>query len=379
MFRLRYGETIVYVGEGAASALLRRLGAHRRVLIVTGRGSARRSGALQDATRALGEMGVQWELYDGVRPNPEDRIVDEIAAAAKGGGAEALLAIGGGSTIDSAKLAAAVACSGGSARDYLLGIRRPTCALPVYAINLTHGTGSEVDRYSVANIREEGRKLGVESVYPRASADDPAYLRTLPADQTRYTSLDALYHALESSTSRETNPMTLSLAQEAAGIISRRLADAIREPADIGARTDLLYAAAIAGIAIDNSVTHIVHVLEHVVSGLNPEVPHGAGLAMLGPRSMRYTHAAMPEESARVLRALDPGISPSREDAGRAEEAVRRFQGSIGFDESLSDYGFSEGDLGTLVSRAMESLRGNSLVPFEATPDVVRDIFLSAL
>ncbi len=378
-FTLRYGETIVHVGEGALGMLGAHMKVHRRLLLVTGSRSARESGALDDATKMLEDLGISWNIYDGVFPNPTDRIVDEIARAARESGADALLAIGGGSVVDSAKFAAAIACSGGEAREYLRGTRSPSCAVPVYAVNLTHGTGSEIDRYSVANIAEEGLKIGLETVYPRASADDPLYLRSLPDSQTRYTTIDALYHALESATSTARNPMTTSLARESAEIISRWLPLALDRPRDLETRTNLLYAAAIAGIAIDNSVTHIVHLLEHVLSGINPRLSHGAGLALLGPRSMRYVHAAVPEESARILRALDPGIAPTDDNAQRAEEAVREFQVSVGIDESLSDYGFSEGELDALTSKAMEIVRGGAeLVPFEVKPEIVRDILRSA-
>mgnify|MGYP001770764118 CR=1 FL=1 len=379
-FALRYGETIVYFGDGALNRLGGHFSAHRKILVVTGGRSAKVSGALDDAAKVLTNAGIEWWVYDGVFPNPTDRVVDEIAGAAKERGAEAILAIGGGSVIDSAKFAAVVACSGGRAREYLKGAKNPSCSLPVYAVNLTHGTGSEVDRYSVANVEEEGLKIGLGTVYPRASADDPAYLRTLPAQQTRYTAIDALYHALESATSTARNPMAASLAREAVEIISRWLPAALEDPDDLEARANLLYAAAVAGIAIDNSVTHIVHSLEHVLSGLNPKLPHGAGLALLGPRCMRYVHMALPDESAMVLRPLDPGISPTADHAARAEEAVRKFQEEVGLEESLSDYGFSEGELEELTSRAMEVIAGDAwLVPFEVKPEIVRDVLRSAL
>ncbi|MGC8969015.1 MAG: iron-containing alcohol dehydrogenase [Conexivisphaera sp.] len=376
---LRYGRTIVHLGEGALEGLMAQVAGARRILVVTGRRSARESGALRAVEELASRAGLALELYDRVFPNPTDRVVDEIAEALRSSRADALLAVGGGSVIDSAKFAAVVACSGGSARDYLLGGRRPSCEVPVYAVNLTHGTGSEIDRYSVANVEGTDLKIGLETTYPRASADDPRYLRSLPAEQTRYTTIDALYHALESSTSRASNPMTLSLASEAASLIARWLPVALSDPNDLEARNNLLYAAAAAGVAIDNSVTHIVHLLEHVLSGMNPRLPHGAGLALLGPRSMRYTYASRPAEGARVMRALDPGLEPTPDHAARAEEALRRFQEGIGLRESLGDYGFSERELGSLTSRAMEILDGNvGLVPFEVTRDVVRDILSSA-
>jgi alcohol dehydrogenase len=378
-FALRYGSTVVYMGEGALSRLQRHLGAHRRILIVKGRRSAEESGALNDALEVVQRLGISAETYSGISPNPTDSMVDGIVEAVRAHGAEAILAIGGGSVIDSAKFAAVIACSGGRADDYLLGGRTPSCDMPVYAVNLTHGTGSEIDRYSVANVEGKGLKIGLETTYPRASADDPRYLRSLPADQTIYTGLDALYHALESSTSTETNRMTQTLAREAVELIARWLPAALRSPGDLEARGNLLYAAAVAGIAIDNSVTHIVHLLEHVLSGINPRLPHGAGLAMLGPRCIRYTYAARPIEGALVMRALDPGLEPIPEHAGRAEEALRRFQESLGFDEGLSDYGFSEGELEGLRARAMEILRGETgLVPFEVTEEIVGDIISSA-
>lgn len=379
-FSLRYGSTIVHMGEGAIGGIADRIATHGKVLIVTGRRSARESGALGDATKLMERLGVTWELYDGVFPNPADRVVDGIADVIRDRGSEAVLAIGGGSVVDSAKFAAVVACSGGRAEDYLLGRRRPSCDLPVYAVNLTHGTGSEVDRYSVASIQERGLKIGIETTYPRESVDDPLYATSLSADHTRYTSIDALYHALESSTSTASNPMTVSLARDAASLVSRWLPAALRDPRDAEARMNLLYGAAIAGISIDNSVTHIVHLLEHVLSGVNPGLPHGAGLAFLGPRCIRYTYAARPAEGAQVLRALDAGLMPIPEHAARAEDALRKFQEEVGIDGSLLDYGFSRDGLESLTSRAMEIVKEDAgLIPFDVKPEIVSDILSSAL
>ncbi len=376
MFRLRFGRLIVYFGEGSTEALAEHIYGVRRVLVVTGRSSARRSGALADVIKILNDAGIEHEVFDHVFPNPTDSVVDSIVEKASESGVEALIAIGGGSVIDSTKFASVLLCSGGKARDYLLGDLSPRCSKPVYAVNLTHGTGSEVDRYSVANIEGEKLKIGIDTTYPEVSVDNPRYALTLPLDQTRYTSIDAFYHSLESSTSTLSNPLTETLASESVSLIAGRLPRVLKSPGDIEAREDLLYAASIAGVGIDNSLTHVVHSLEHTLSGENPMLPHGAGLAILGPRSIRYMYKARPQTLARILRPLDPDLRPLAVDAERAEAAVRRFQEGVGLVENLADYGFSTSDADRVASKTLEVFgKLTGVAPFSVSEEILVEIY----
>ena len=354
----------------------------RRVYVVASRGAARVSGALADVERYLRASGVGYEVFSGVFPNPTASLVDTVAELIWRYGAEAVIAVGGGSTIDVAKIASVVASCGGRTRDYLRRFRDVCGALPVAAVNLTHGTGSEVDRYAVATIEETHEKVSVasEHIYPSLGVDDPRYLVTLPRAHTIYTSLDAFYHAIESSTSRSSSPLTRSLAEEVVRLVSRWLPVAVSNPSDLEARYWLLYASLLAGIAVDNSRTHLIHALEHALSGLEPRLAHGAGLAALGPAAIEVLYKEVPEVLHRLLKYLDPSLRPDPEDSSKAAAAVRRFQVEVGFSESLLEYGFTADRANEVTSIAFKSLGYLlSLAPLEVDEDLIKRIYLNSL
>lgn len=344
-FKLKYASLTLHFGPHVLNELERDLSKHERILVATGRRSAKESGALDEALSILSKHGIVYDIFSDVTPNPWSSQADKMANRAWEFGAEAILAIGGGSVIDTAKVAAMIAVSGGKAVDYIYGKRRARGHIPVYAVNITHGTGTEVDRYSVLTVDDAREKRGFISIYPSASVDDPRYTITLPRSQTLYTSLDAFYHAYEAATQPWASPFVEMLSYETIKLIRDWLPVAIEKPANLEARYKLLYASMLAGIAIDMAGTHIVHVLEHVLSGMKPELAHGGGLAITGPRSAYYIHKKSPLASAKLLQLLDPSIRPLAEDASKAEAAIRRFQESVGFTETLNQYGFSDVEL----------------------------------
>jgi len=125
--------------------------------------------------------------------------------------------------------------------------------------------------------------------------------------------------------------------------------------------------------------THLVHAVEHVLSGLEPKLPHGAGLALLGPRVVYYTHKVQPETSAKLLKPINPYIKPVADDAERAMKSVRAFQERVGFKQRLGDYGFTEQDVPRVVEFLFTKLKYMvEETPFPVTEDVVRDVVLSA-
>lgn len=372
----------IFFGPGTVECIEPWLASFGKVLVVAGRSSGERSGALKDLVNLLESKGVSYEVYKGVSPNPTDSIVDEAAEVAWRSGAQAVVAVGGGSAIDTAKLAAAIAVSGGRAREYLRGERSPRGSLPVAAVNLTHGTGSEADRYAVATVEETREKVGVASdhLYPAVSVDDPRYTLSMPREQVVYTTLDALYHALESSTAILTSPYAGTLGEEVLKLVLAWLPKAVADLQNLEARYWLLYASMLAGIAIDNARTHLVHAMEHALSGLNPKLAHGAGLGMLGPAIVERTYKVSPSRAHRLLKHLDPELRPVPEDAKRAREALERFQKAVGFAETLSDYGFGPDDAQRVVELVTGPLSATAkLAPFEVTKDLVREIFLELL
>lgn len=253
--------------------------------------------------------------------------------------------------------------------------------IPLIAVNLTHGTGTEVDKWAVVTLDDTREKIGIAARYPDLSIDDPIYTLTLDERQTIYTSLDAFYHSYESATAKTSNPLSQSLAESAIGTIAETLPKLAKNLRDLALRYRMLYASMIAGIAIDMARTHIIHAIEHVLSGLEPKLPHGCGLGLLGPRAVYYIHKAAPELSARLLRHINPHIKPTIDSAAEAEKTVAKFQEEIGLRERLSDYGFTERDVVNIAERVFTTFREwiNTTAPLEVTKDVIIDILKSAL
>ncbi|MEM2511924.1 MAG: iron-containing alcohol dehydrogenase, partial [Ignisphaera sp.] len=216
--------------------------------------------------------------------------------------------------------------------------------------------------------------------YPIVSFEDPKYTITMPHKQVIYTSLDAFYHAYEAATGRDSSPFALMFAEEASKLIMRWLPIASKDPKNIEARYWLLYASMLAGIAIDNSRAHIIHAIENVLSGINTDLPHGAGLAMIGPAAIMYIHRAVPEHSCRTIRHIDPSLRPVEEDAEKAGKVVMMFERSVGFDEKLYDYGFTEKEVQIIVNTVVNVLSHNlRLTPFNVDIETIKSIYLRSL
>ncbi|MEM3980917.1 MAG: iron-containing alcohol dehydrogenase, partial [Ignisphaera sp.] len=354
----------------------------KRVFIVTSKSAARISGALNDVESILQLQNISYEVFDGVKPNPEYTIIEQIADHIKKFDPEFVISIGGGSVVDSAKVAAALAVCGGHVKDYILKSKQIYGSKPLIAVNLTHGTGSEINRYAVVTIDKPRTKFGIASdyFYPMVSFEDPRYTITMPLKQVLYTAIDAFYHAYEAATGRDSSPFVFMIAEEASRLIVRWLPIALKDPKNIEARYWLLYASMLAGIAIDNSRAHIIHAIENVLSGINTDLPHGAGLAMIGPAAVMYIHRAVPEHSYRILRQIDPSLRPNEEDAEKASRAVIIFEKSVEFNEKLSDYGFSEKDVEIIVNTVVNVLSHNlKLTPFNVDVEVIKSIYLNSL
>ncbi|MFP5259347.1 MAG: iron-containing alcohol dehydrogenase, partial [Acidobacteriota bacterium] len=202
-----------------------------------------------DAVRPALDAHVAWSLYDDVRPNPTYANCDAAARIGRDMEAKAVLAIGGGSAIDTAKTAAVLlAHPGKKAVDFYEKHAIISGALPIVAINTSQGTGSEVNAYAVAQSDGEMKSaLHSPHLYPTHAIDDPALTVSLPAKQTLNTAIDALGHALETATAVNASPYCICLAREAVGLIAAYLPTALRQPGNLAARYWLMYASAIAG------------------------------------------------------------------------------------------------------------------------------------
>lgn len=390
VFELRC-RTIDYFGVGAINKfydIAKDLKENRdidKVLLVTGKSSYKKCGAWDVIKPALEKYGIEYVHYDKVGPNPTVDMIDEAKEMGVEFGAQAVIGIGGGSPIDTAKsVAILLEYPDKTGKDLYEFKFKPTKAKPIIAINTTHGTGTEVDRFAVASILEKEYKpaIAYDFIYPLYAIDDPALMTKLPANQTRYVTIDALNHVNEAATTKATNPYSILLAQETVRLISRYLPAALAHPENLQARYYLLYASAIAGISFDNGLLHFTHALEHPLSAVKPDLPHGLGLAMLLPAVVKHIYPATAEILAEVYRPMAPEAKGYPGEAEFVAKRIEQWLFSIGIKEKLTDVGFGEDDIDKLTKLAMETPGLDGLLamaPVEANEDVIRAIYRDSL
>lgn len=345
-------KTTAYVGVGAIDRIGYILGNLKNegvssVLCVCGGHAYRASGAWDKAEAAALKQGIVLALYNRVTPNPTTDIVNDAAALGRAVNAGAVLAIGGGSPLDCGKGAAILLANPGKSAEDLFCFRfTPQKALPLVAVNLTHGTGSEVNRFAMVTVAGRNHRsiVGHDCSYPRYAIDDPALMTGLSAEQSRYVSIDALCRVVEASTTTMANPLVVTLASETVRLVHACLPIVLAEPENLKARYGLCMAALQAGVAFDNSLLHMAHALEQPLSRFR-DVPHGLALAMLLPAVIGECYAARPDVLAHVLAPLAPGLKGEPDEATAAAKAVEDWLFSLGVNQKLLDLGVQESDV----------------------------------
>jgi len=351
------------------------------IIAMTGKAAYKSTGAWDHVTKAFDKHGIRYVLYDKVQPNPETQQVDEAVAIAREAGAKAVIAIGGGSPIDAGKSAA-----------ILLEYPDKTCqdlyeakfaaekAVPIIALNLTHGTGTEANRFAVVTIPEKEYKpaIAYDCIYPLYSIDDPALMTGLPENQTRYVSIDAVNHVVEAATTVLNNPFAISLGKEVMRLVAKYLPAALKDPKCLEARYFLTYAAMIAGTSFDNGLLHFTHALEHPLSGIKTELTHGLGLAILLPAVVQEIYPASGVILADLFSEIVPGLTGCPSEAEKAAKGVYEWLKSVGVPEKLGDEGFTKEDVPKLVNLAFETPGLEGLINCAPVPggrDVVERIY----
>jgi len=304
---------------------------------------------------------------------------------AKEFGAKAVITIGGGSPTDAGKSVAILLKNPDkTANDIYEFTFTPSEAAPVVAVNLTHGTGSETNRFAVATILEKDYKpaIAYDCIYPKYAIDDPKLMAGLSPKQTRYVSIDAVNHVVEAATSTVASPYTVTLAREVIEMVAKYLPKAIANPADLEARYYLCYAAMMGGVCFDNGLLHYTHALEHPLSAVKHELSHGLGLAILLPAVIKNIYAAKANTLAYILEPIVKGLKPESSDAQKAADGVYAWLKSVDVPNKLKDEGFSESDVAKLTELAfttpsLDGLLG--IAPTKATREAVEAIYRESL
>lgn len=356
-----------------------------KVIVVSGKGAYKITGAWDYVEKALNNNGIGYINYAKVTPNPTTEAINEAVSDAKSFGAKAVIAIGGGSPIDTGKsVAILMEYSDKTAEDLYEFRFTPEKAAPIVAINLTHGTGTEVNRFAVATNLEKNFKpaIAYDCIYPAYSIDDPQLMTKLSLNQTLYTSIDAINHVVEAATTKVASPYSIGLAKETIRLVAKYLPKAINDLENLEYRYYLLYASLLGGVAFDNGLLHYTHALEHPLSAIKPELSHGLGLAMLLPSVVKAIYQDKSETLADILEPIAPDLKGTPDEAQKAGELVEKWLFSVGVTQKLTDDGFTESDVDKLVELCYTtpSLSGLlSIAPNEATKERVKQIYTESL
>jgi alcohol dehydrogenase class IV len=297
---------LMAVGGGALAdlpSLMARLGLSRP-LIVTDPYIAG-SGILDRATGLLDKSRITWAVFKDTVSDPTTEVIETGVQIVRDGDFDSLVAIGGGSSIDTAKGMSVLFANGGHLRDLKVPAEIPQLGPPIIAIPTTAGTGSEVTRFTVVTDTETDEKMLIAGLAccPSAAIVDYELTLTMPLRLTADTGIDSLTHAIEAYVSRRANPFTDGLARNAMGLIARHIRTACTEPQNRPAREAMMLGATTAGMAFSNASVALVHGMSRPI-GAFFHVPHGLSNAMLLPEITAFSAPAALERYADCARAM---------------------------------------------------------------------------
>ncbi len=412
-----YGAPALKFGRGASDEIghdLTTYGA-RRVLVVTDPGVAATGhpDRIADGIRARGMEAV---VYDGVHVEPTDAsIADAVAFAREGGSWDAVVAVGGGSAIDTAKAVNLLTTNPGELMDYVnapVGAARPPQhpLLPLVAVPTTTGTGSESTTICVLDVLSLHVKTGISHprLRPTLAVVDPALTLSQPAGVTAAAGMDILCHALESWTARPydsyprkapeervpycgANPVADMWAERSMTLLATAFRRAVRHGEDEEAREQMALAATFAGLGFGNAGVHIPHANAYPVAGRvrgfhpigypgdEPMVPHGMAVALTAPDAFRFTFDASPERHLRAAELLGGCSERPREDRDVLPQVLITLMRDIELPNGLAAVGYTEDDVPDLVEGALKQQRLLATAPKEVTEDDLAAILSASL
>jgi hydroxyacid-oxoacid transhydrogenase len=367
---------------------------------------------------SLEEHKIGFSVFDRVRVEPTDESFREAIRAAQTEDFDAFVAVGGGSTMDTAKAANLYSCYPADFLDYVnapIGKGKPVPGplKPLIAIPTTAGTGSETTGVSIFDFTQMHAKTGIahRRLKPTLGLIDPDNTRTLPSAVAAASGLDVLSHAVESYTAlpfsqrarperpmlrpayQGSNPISDVWSLEALRLVGLYLRRAVKDPGDDEARGSMLLAASYAGMGFGNAGVHLPHGMSYPVSGLvrgyrapgyavdHPLVPHGVSVILNAPAVFRFTSQACPDrhlKAAQMLGAKVDGAKP--EDAGKIlADQIIGFMQDLNVPNGLRDLGYGSGDIPALVEGTLPQHRVTKLSPRPAGPEELALIFEQAM
>lgn len=352
-----------------------------KVMIVTGRGSAKRSGLLDRAKKLLQAEGLQVFVFDEAQSNPLASTAMRGAKKAREEGCQAVIGLGGGSIMDCSKAIAFGACNEGPIFDYIYGKRQGNRALPLILAPTTCGTGSEGNSFAVLTEDEtkDKKSLRNPAVIAKASIIDPELMTTMPASVLAAVGFDALCHCMEAYLSKACDPITEALALEGIRLVGEYLPQIYRRkeedsdtPPDLEGWSAVTLASTYGGMVICQAGVAAPHGLEHPASGLR-NITHGRGLAALTPVVYRRTLPDAADKFAAISRCLG-----GRDDSDCVNK-IENLLDVLNLKTSLSREGIEAEDLDWMTENAFKvSLASLQNHPKTFSKEEIREIYQEA-
>jgi hydroxyacid-oxoacid transhydrogenase len=408
-----YAAPALKFGPGATTEIghdLAQLGA-RRVLLVTDPGVAA-TGHPARIAEQITAAGLAVTTYDGVHVEPTDASLEEAIGFARDAGPfDAILAVGGGSAIDTAKAVNLLTTNPGELMDYVNApvgkAQAPTQPLlPLVAVPTTTGTGSESTTICVLDVLSLHVKTGIShpALRPTMAVVDPSLTMTQPTMVTAAAGMDILCHALESYTARwyadfdakrpeqrvpycGANPVADMWSEKALSLLAGAFRAAVRDGSDTVAREQMALAATFAGLGFGNAGVHIPHANAYPIAGRvrdyspagypdEPMVPHGMAVSLTAPEAFRFTFDAAPERHLHAARLLDPSAGDGPDALPGVLATLMR---DIGIPSGLAEVGYGDADVPDLVTGAVQQQRLLATAPRSPTEEDLAAVFLRSM
>lgn len=398
-----YGAPALKFGPGAADEIGHDLAQRgvRRALLVTDAGVAATGGPARVAERIAG-YDIAVTTYDEVHVEPTDAsLAHAIGFARDAGPFDAIVAVGGGSAIDTAKAVNLLCTNPGELMDYVNApvgrAQAPTQPLlPLVAVPTTTGTGSESTTICVLDVLSLHVKTGIShpALRPTLAVVDPSLTLSQPPLVTAAAGMDILCHALESWTARwyadfdakrpeqrvpycGANPVADLWSERALTLLAGVFRSAVADGSDLVAREQMALAATFAGLGFGNAGVHIPHANAYPIAGRvrdyrppgypdEPLVPHGMAVALTAPEAFRFTYDADPDRHVRAARLLDPDVVPGPDALPAVLTTLMR---DVGLPNGLAAVGYGEGDVDDLVAGALQQQRLLATAPKSPTEE----------
>jgi len=337
--------------------------------------SLRAMGVVNKVEERLKKEGFEVEVYDKVEPEPRIEVVEEVAESARKERFDVVIGVGGGSVMDTAKVASMSISNPGSVETYFGVNLVKERGAPLICLPTTAGTGSEVTMYAVITVGDEKRAITSPYIIPDVAVVDPMLTMTMPSNLTAGSGMDALSHAIESMISIEATPLTDAIALEAVKLIFNHLRTAYHKGTDLEARYYMSLAANMAGFSLCNAKMVLGHSISQTF-GPSYRVPHGISNGITLPYIMKFYVPAAADKLALIVKATGEDVEglSTRQAATKAVKAVKILADDLGIPSSLKDVGVPKNRVPALAEICFNLWpRPNS--PIKLTKEAVLKVF----